>query len=233
MTVQDRYDFPLIDEYGIDVAPNTLTSISLQMVNIVRHSYSGCTGSNWTESEYNPPVDTVTEFLYSVTACQKLCIQENIEAVCGCSHPLFEQSENMKPCNLSKATDSSECVLEQIIMFDIGEKTCKCDPPCNEVDYEKLVSSTMWPNMMATIAFSELYGVEPEDVKEDYLRLDIYFMSLNVKSIIETARYTLVSFISALGGSLGVWVGFSVCMMFEVIELIIDVLIFILCNIKK
>ena len=139
----------------------------------------------------------------------------------------------MKPCNLSRATDSSECVLEQIIMFDIGHKTCKCGPPCHEVDYEKQVSSTVWPGMMATMAFSELYGVQPQDVKEDYLRLDIYFMSLNVKSITETARYTVVSFISALGGSLGVWVGFSVCMMFEVMELIMDVLIFILCKIKK
>ena len=68
-----------------------------------------------------------------------------------------------------------------------------------------------------------LYKVKPEDVKDDYLRVDVYFMSLNVKSITESARYTLVTFISALGGSIGVWVGFSVCMIFELIELAIDI----------
>ena len=203
------------------------------MVDIKRHTYSGCTSNNWTDSAYKTDADMVTEFVYSVAACQKLCIQENIQKICECSHPLFEPSDEFRPCNLSKAADNAECVLEQIIMYDIGEKTCNCDPPCEEIDYEKLVSSTVWPNMMATMAFSELYGVDPEDVKEDYLKVDIYFMSLNVKSITETARYTLVSFISALGGNLGVWVGFSVCMIFEVIELVIDLCILLVCKIKK
>ena len=41
-------------------------------------------------------------------------------------------------------------------------------------------------------------------------------MSLNVKSITETARYSLATFIATIGGSMGAWVGFSVCMVFEV-----------------
>ena len=44
----------------------------------------------------------------------------------------------------------------------------------------------------------------------------IYFMSLNVKAIRETARYSLATFIATIGGSMGAWVGFSVCMIFEV-----------------
>ena len=43
-----------------------------------------------------------------------------------------------------------------------------------------------------------------------------------VKTITETARYTVTTFISAIGGSLGVWVGFSVCMLFELLELAVD-----------
>ena len=73
------------------------------------------------------------------------------------------------------------------------------------------------------MAFSEVYSVAPEDVAEDYLRVDIYFMSLNVKTIVETARYSFVTFVSTLGGSIGVWVGFSVCMLFELLELAIDI----------
>ena len=57
----------------------------------------------------------------------------------------------------------------------------------------------------------------------------VYFMSLNVKSITETARYSLASFISTIGGSMGVWVGFSVCMVFEVIELLLDIIAKVLC----
>ena len=54
-------------------------------------------------------------------------------------------------------------------------------------------------------------------------------MSLNVKSITETARYSLASFISTIGGSMGVWVGFSVCMVFEVMELLLDIIAKVLC----
>ena len=170
-------------------------------------------------------METDADFFYSVAACQKLCIQQSVQEICGCSHPLFESAQNMRPCNLSKEAEDAECVLELIIMYDIGKKECQCKPPCEETDFENLVSSTVWPGKMAVMAFSELYGVDPEDVKEDYLKVDIYFMSLNVKSITESARYTVVSFISTLGGSLGVWVGFSVCMIFEVVELFIDLCI--------
>ena len=115
------------------------------------------------------------------------------------------------------------CVTGTIIEYDIGERECDCGPPCKELDFEKLVSSTVWPGKFATIPFSEIYKVKPKDVEDDYLKVDIYYMSLNVKSITESARYNFVTFISTIGGSLGVWIGFSVCMLFELIELLIDV----------
>jgi amiloride-sensitive sodium channel subunit alpha/amiloride-sensitive sodium channel subunit gamma len=54
-------------------------------------------------------------------------------------------------------------------------------------------------------------------------------MSLNVKSITETARYNFATFISTIGGSMGAWVGFSFCMVFEMVELVIDLAIKIIC----
>ena len=54
-------------------------------------------------------------------------------------------------------------------------------------------------------------------------------MSLNVKSITETARYSVSTFVATIGGSMGVWVGFSACMLFEVLELIIDLGLGLLC----
>ena len=71
---------------------------------------------------------------------------------------------------------------------------------------------------------------EPSSLEENSPNLpQVYFMSLNVKSITETARYSLASFISTIGGSMGVWVGFSVCMVFEVIELLLDIIAKVIC----
>lgn len=155
--------------------------------------------------------------------CQRSCIQQTIQAQCHCSHPMFEtDKQNYQYCDLVQEPTERDCVTRIIVEYDIGERACQCGPPCKEVGYEKLLSSTVWPGKHAALAFSDLYNVEPEEVKDDYLRLDVYFMSLNVKTITETARYTVTTFISAIGGSLGVWVGFSVCMLFELLELAVD-----------
>ena len=155
--------------------------------------------------------------------CQRSCIQQTIQQQCDCSHPMFETGKVDYPyCDLVQENTQKDCVTNIVVEYDIGERTCDCGPPCDEVEYEKLVSSTLWPGKQAALAFSDLYQVKPEDVKDDYLQVDIYFMSLNVKTITETARYSLTTFISAIGGSLGVWVGFSVRMLFELLELAVD-----------
>ena len=52
VSVQDRETYPLMEEYGVDLAPGTLTSLSLQMVKITRHKYSGCRDTSWQDSQY-------------------------------------------------------------------------------------------------------------------------------------------------------------------------------------
>ena len=52
VAVHTRETFPLLEEYGVDLAPGSLTSISMQMINILRHKYSGCVGTSWDCSEY-------------------------------------------------------------------------------------------------------------------------------------------------------------------------------------
>ena len=50
-------------------------------------------------------------------------------------------------------------MTEVIVEYDIGENTCECGAPCQETDYEKLVTSTIWPGKQASLTFSELYKV--------------------------------------------------------------------------
>ena len=37
LSVQERAGLPLVDEYGVDLAPGALTSLALQVVNITRY----------------------------------------------------------------------------------------------------------------------------------------------------------------------------------------------------
>ena len=152
VTVQEREAPALIDEYGLDIAPNTLTSLALQLVNISRHAYSGC-----------DPAPS-----HSITTCQKLCIQRSVRDNCGCYHPLYqtEGGDVLLPCDLVSGSKDEECVLELIVKYDTGMLECSCLPACTEKDYEKLVSSTVWPAATAATAISNMYGVDITDRKQ-------------------------------------------------------------------
>ena len=151
MTVLRAHNRPQVEEYGVDVSPGSLTSISLQMVasslidlclinidtvvqkapdsclrpnnpprqvNITRHSYSNCSSSSWQRAD--------TTYSYSVTGCQRFCVQRAVEVKpsnqatsflllatqeeCGCSHPLLE-SGDLQPCILTGKGEESQCVL--------------------------------------------------------------------------------------------------------------------------
>ena len=150
--MQEREAPPLIDEYGLDIGPNTLTSLALQLVNISRHAYSGCDSAS----------------SHSITTCQKVCIQQSVREDCGCYHPLYqtEGGDVLPPCDLVSGSEDEECVLELVVKFDTGLLECSCLPACREKDYEKLVSSTVWPAATAATAISNMFGVDITDRKQ-------------------------------------------------------------------
>ena len=88
-----------------------------------------------------------------------MCLQKTIQDRCSCSHPFFETAKQMKFCDLGQDSDDYSCVTRVIVEYDIGERTCECGAPCLETDYEKLVTSTIWPGKQASLTFSELYKV--------------------------------------------------------------------------
>ena len=150
--MQEREAPPLIDEYGLDIGPNTLTSLALQLVNISRHAYSGCDSAS----------------SHSITTCQKVCIQRAVREDCGCYHPLYqtEGGDVLPPCDLVSGSEDEECVLELVVKFDTGLLECSCLPACREKDYEKLVSSTVWPAATAATAISNMFSVDITDRKQ-------------------------------------------------------------------
>ena len=48
----------------MDLAPGTLSSLSLQVVNISRHSYSGCVSSSWQGNKYEDQLSDQDKGLY-------------------------------------------------------------------------------------------------------------------------------------------------------------------------
>ncbi len=56
-------------------------------------------------------------------------------------------------------------------------------------------------------------------LQTNYLRLEIYFQTLNVRVESEEAKYSFDSAFAALGGSLSLYLGIAIIMCFELLEL--------------
>ena len=62
-------------------------------------------------------------------------------------------------------------------------------------------------------------------VRENLLSVKVFFQSLNIRNIQESVKYDLITSIYAIGGAVSLYLGISLAMVFEVLELAIDWLI--------
>ena len=54
--------------------------------------------------------------------------------------------------------------------------------------------------------------------KKNFVRLEIFYEALNFRKISESAAYDLASLVSDFGGNIGLWLGWTVLALFELIE---------------
>ena len=138
--------------------------------------------------------------------------------------------------------------------FYNGTRSCPCRPACLEENYPASVSSVKWPNekhqvdqpLRTSLVFpketaANAFGMEIESVRENLVKINVYYTSLNEKTIEDEIVYSVkvrefelkseVSFFfnqqdgslfSALGGCLSLWLGVSFCNLFEILELAFD-----------
>ena len=56
------------------------------------------------------------------------------------------------------------------------------------------------------------------DVRENFVKLEIYFDDLSLEEIYEEKQLSVETFLSSIGGSLGLWVGLSIISLVEAFE---------------
>ena len=239
LVVHDEDVRPLTDESGIDLHPNTLTRIPVHEIAITRMPepyVSNCT-DHWDLTNYTDfvPFEKEVGLNYSLALCSRVCLQDAIQTDCECFHPLFLDSDKMrnemKPCDLREGNTESDCVFDVMYQLDNSLRNCSCEVDCTETDYELSISESKWPSLQYQTSAQTAYGFDSDDaaadkmsLAENLLQVQIYFTSLNVQVITESAVYDWndSSMVAAIGGALSLYLGISISMIFEVIELFLD-----------
>ncbi|XP_045161050.2 amiloride-sensitive sodium channel subunit beta-like [Mercenaria mercenaria] len=238
---------PLPDDGGVFVAANTETDIALKRTAITRLGwpYGKCeTGAAFKEK---------FGVNYSVKACPVLVCHETCKAIhiyetCGCWHYMHELvSEKLnKPFNICKTTSDRKCQRRAMQSIYSKEIKCECNNPCRDAQYTVSVSGRQWPSQSYAGLLKEgVCKTIPEECSlmasfsnrqelgKNFLLLNIYYETLNFESIVEEPLIDPFTFLSSIGGALGLWIGLSMLSVCEILQLAAEMVMCIVTKLRN
>ena len=185
---------------------------------------------------------------YSREMCLELCLQNNLAEKCGCTDAFdkdFSLSEKINSaaleyCDMTKKKES-QCKKDIYQKYIQGNITCVCPQACDTTKYSYEGSNSPWPTaafspylasklakssskrvqeyMNTAFNDSDLSAQKLEsEFRKNFARLEVFFEALNFHQITESPSYTGTDFLSDFGGNIGLWLGWSVLALFEVVQ---------------
>ena len=156
----------------------------------------------------------------SILHCIVECLAEKVGEQCYCAADIYmvDPYLGILPCE----TEYERTCMESIQRTSIVSQVCpQCKIPCNEEIYHKSISMTTWPSnnykpiLQADLPSQAFY----DNLKDDLVKVKVFYSSLIVTSSIEEEAYSFENFISDIGGTLGLLIGMSVLSIGELLEL--------------
>ena len=224
---------------GINLQPGTLTNI------VVKRTYAQNEPKPFTEC------DSLTSFSselynffknsgkrYRQSDCIQLCTQKIIIKNCGCYWTKYANLyTSTPPClNLTDWYCISNQYLENESLKECLEE---CPLECESVSYDSQISSLEYPSIQFYYilrndnaiykTYVDFFNVDwstYESFKSSFLSLNVFYPDLQYTKITSTPKFTTIDLISQIGGSLGMFVGFSLFHFIELIEIL-----FLICYI--
>jgi hypothetical protein len=146
--------------------------------------------------------------MYKFLNCaKKLFIEENLPKI-NCTIYNFKEFMDpaivdMPPCNTTEsAAEMYEFLMEYYNSNFLWEsKDSKCPVPCMQTNYNYEI------NFYSKRSFSD--PIKPDVEESKYFDLSVFLTKMEIEERTETLVYDMVSFLSAAGGNLGLFVGFS------------------------
>ncbi|XP_069113933.1 acid-sensing ion channel 1A-like [Argopecten irradians] len=252
LLVHEPGTYPFIEEQGLTLAP-TWTFVSLKQKTIDRLGYphGNCQKQTEYRRKYGMEYTRMTcEQVCLVTLTEDIC-----GCITGfVSMDTTTVASSNKTCGPNIESVCSILVLEAQLN---GDLPCPCTNPCSETQYSTTVSSLSWPHddylrkeLIPLMCSEEHQAVKVKMVtgydcnefvddpinsslnidrlRNNFLKLDLYFEELSYEHIEEAPAYGDVQFMSDIGGTIGLFVGASVLSGVELIHLLVECFRYIL-----
>ncbi|XP_072916996.1 epithelial sodium channel subunit gamma-like [Hemitrygon akajei] len=223
IVIHDQNEYPFIEDVGIEIQTETQTAMGLELTVLQRlgSPYSDCTMDG-----LNVPVANLYNKRYTLQMCLHSCFQMEMVRCCGCAHyekPLPAEAEY---CDYAKFPGWISCYYRLRNQFIQQQLVCQkiCRPACHSKEWTMTVSVAQWPSPPSEEWILHLLNWERKLNRNQTLRknelanLAIFYRSLNLRNITETAENNVVTLLSNFGGQLGLWMSCSVVCVIEIIE---------------
>ncbi|KAE8614840.1 hypothetical protein XENTR_v10008329 [Xenopus tropicalis] len=233
---QGKMPFP--EDEGVNVPPGQESDIGIVKVHVKRlqEPYSSkCSNGNDIRNFYTDVYGTD----YSRETCKKSCAQAKMIKNCGCRMWEFPEppGSNVPLCNISEPS-VNHCVEMYEYKLSHDQLKCHCPLQCEEEIFELTLSSSQWPSSMYLDSFTKRLqsrkGFQSaQSIRDNVVKVVVYYQQLNYELIEEVPSMQLVDLFSSIGGLVGLWIGVSVCTVAEFLELILNLLTFVIRQISN
>lgn len=212
---------------GVGLSPGNFAQITLTRNEVTNmpSPYSSC-----------QPVDQVNTLAslymkqngvtYNRKTCLFYCQQMNTINQIGCNSLLLPILPGYPLC-----TNKTMFLLTSSIAFNMSLCNEQCPIECTSVTYDVSISYMDWPTYdgyywcLKNGIFDRYY--DPKDVTYDiamqsFAGVTLFYKEIKYTEVHESASMTFVDLVAAIGGMMGLFLGFSLMVIVEVIELGIE-----------
>jgi hypothetical protein len=209
---------------------NTFISIKKTITKKYPSPYSDCIDLDSYKSDLYDYITKTQKKAYRQQDCFDLCQQKHIIDECKCYYTKYDDlGTGVRPClNLTDLI----CVENSFNTFSL--EACQknsCPLECDSTTYDLSLSSLEYPDENTYELFKNGYKYDAIYLKYFNLTLTydlfksnaafftVYFPNLQYTEIIEVPKTSLYDLFTQIGGSLGMFVSFSIFTLFEFIEI--------------
>ena len=217
------------------VSTGAVTDIAVQrtFVSQMEKPYSECEHSS-DSLFYKRLVNA--NFSYTRSDCLTLCRQEYIENNCRCYDGRFLSVNLNRVC---ATIDEINCANEYVFKFGLTDLSRECNEQC-PLECDKTLFSTLYSQANVLLkekfklysknkvvrAFFSGKNVSLEEFTQGFASMFIFYDRMGFTLVSEKEAFSLVDLVSNVGGTFGLFVGVSILSLFEIFEIVFEIIFF-------
>lgn len=156
--------------------------------------------------------------IYSKKNCEMECSSRMTEAVCGCTlYYMPRKNDNdSKICNRKKAICYEQVLYNIAYSLDEDFSCNYCLPACFEINYGREISSSKL-GTGKFITSEKLSNRDADNIRDNLAIIHIFFSDTAYGGFTKNELFGFTEFLSNTGGLLGLFMGFSVISLVEIL----------------